>query len=270
MKNKGAVILIPRLRVAGSSLVARSKTVRIEKLRIPSVSKRSMLFLPIVILLLTTVAFAQDANSDGPAPVSVLSFKWSRDRRSIEYADTTPTTPAPAMIPANRNFERQRRINDPAGVRDPNADTLDGRSAELDRITQESRESKPRIDGFTYQVKIQNNSARIIKAVFWEYQFKENANPGNLSRRQFICRVSVKPERTKDLEIFTLTPPTGVISVGTLVKKPSSEFDESVIINRVEFEDGSVWQRKGWNFEDVKLTAKPASDARKLSACRGL
>jgi hypothetical protein len=265
------MILIPKLKVAGSSLVARSKTVLIRRSQPPSGSKRSILFLPIAILLLTPVAPAQNANSDGPAPVSVLSFKWSKDRRSIEYADTTgPTTPAPAMIPANRNFERQRRINDPAGVRDPNADTLDGRSAELDRITQESRESKPRIDGFTYQVRIQNNSARIIKAVFWEYQFKEKANPGNLSRRQFVCRVSVKPEKTKDLEIFTLNPPTGVISVGTLVNKPSSEFDESVIINRLEYEDGSVWQRKDWNFEDVKLTAKPASEARKLSACRGL
>jgi hypothetical protein len=227
-----------------------------------------LLLLPI---LLIPLSLNQDPIVDENAPVAVLSFKWSKDRRSIEYADTTgPTTPAPAMIPANKNFERQRRINDPAGVRDPNADTLDGRSAELDRITQESRESKPRIDGFTYQAKIQNNSARTIKSVFWEYQFKENANPGNLSRRQFVCRVSVKPEKTKDLEIFTLTAPTGVVSVGTLVKKPSTEFAESVIINRVEYEDGSVWQRKDWNFDDVKLTAKPGSDARKLSACRGL
>jgi hypothetical protein len=227
-----------------------------------------LLLLPI---LLIPLSLNQDPIVDENAPVAVLSFKWSKDRRSIEYADTTgPTTPAPAMIPANKTFERQRRINDPAGVRDPNADTLDGRSAELDRITQESRESKPRIDGFTYQVRIQNKSARTIKAVFWEYQFKENANPGNLSRRQFVCRVSVKPEKTKDLEIFTLNPPTSVVSVGTLVKKPSNEFEESVIINRLEYEDGSAWQRKDWNFEDVKLTAKPGSEARKLSACRGL
>jgi hypothetical protein len=227
-----------------------------------------LLLLPI---LLIPLSLDQDPIVDENAPVAVLSFKWFKDRRSAAVADTAgATTPAPAMIPANKNFERQRRINDPAGVRDPNADTIDGRSAALDRIVEESRETKPQVDGFTYQARIQNKSPKVVKAVFWEYQFKEKANAGNVSRRQFVCRVSVKPDKTKDLEIFTLSAPSGVVSVGSLARKTKNEFDESIIINRVEYEDGSVWQRKDWNFEDVKLTAKPASESKKLQTCRGL
>jgi len=114
----------------------------------------------------------------------------------MELIDTSgPSSPQPAMIPQNKNFERQKRVNDPAGMRDPNADTIDGRSAELDRITASARDSKPQTEGFTYQTKIQNNSAKPVTVVFWEYQFREKGNPTILSRRQFVCQANVKPDR---------------------------------------------------------------------------
>ena len=47
------------------------------------------------------------------------------------------------------------------------------------------------------------------------------------------------------------------------------QFEEAVLINRVEFADGTFWQRKDWNFDEVKLTAK-ARDTKNLPMCRGL
>ena len=189
----------------------------------------------------------------------------------MELVETSnPNSPQPAMIPQNKNFQRNARINDPAGVRDPNADTIDGRSAELDRITAEARQTKPQTDGFTYQTKVQNKSAKPVAIVFWEYQFREKGNPKILSRRQFVCQARLKPAKTRDLEIFTLAAPSSVVSVKTLSKKSEPTFDEAVIINRVEFEDGSNWQRKDWNYDDVKLTAKTTSNAKKQQTCRGL
>ena len=212
---------------------------------------------------------AQEASGD--TPIAVLSYRWSKERRAMELVETSAvTSPQPAMIPQNKNFQRNARINDPAGVRDPNADTLDGRSAELDRITATARETKPRTEGFTYQTKIQNNSAKPVAVVFWEYQFREKGNPTILSRRQFVCQAKMKPEKTRDLEIFTLAPPRSVVSVKALSKKSEPTFDEKVIINRVEYEDGSHWQRKDLNYDDVKLTAKSVSTAKKQQICRGL
>jgi hypothetical protein len=224
----------------------------------------------LLLLLFASPALAQDVSAD-ETPIAVLSYRWSKDRRAMDLIDTTrPDTPQPAMIPQNKNFQRNARINDPAGVRDPNADTLDGRSAELDRITAAARETKPQTEGFTYQTKVQNNSAKPVAIVFWEYQFREKGNPAILSRRQFVCQAKLKPAKARDFEIFTLAGPSSVISVKTLSKKSEPSFDEAVIINRVEFEDGSNWQRKEWNYDEVKLTAKTVSNAKKQQMCRGL
>lgn len=263
--------MISKLKVAGSIPVARSKTVfnPVSKAR-PGTLARTFLLLASA-LLVPSFAMAQDVSTDEPPPVTVLNFRWAKDRRPIENADTSQSSPpAPAMIAANKNFEKQRRVNDPAGVRDPNADTLDGRSAELDRIVAESRDTKPPVDGFTYQLKIQNNGAKAATAIFWEYQFRDKTAPTLVSRRQFVCLVKVKPEKMRELEIFTLTAPTGVVSVGTLGKKSEKPFEELALINRVEFDDGTAWQRKDWSYDEVKLTAKPPSDSKKLQMCRGL
>ena len=256
--------MIPKLKVAGSSPVTRSSAARITKLML-------MPLLSVLLLLLfASPTLAQDVSAD-ETPIAVLSYRWSRDRRAMELVDTSNrNSPQAAMIPQNKNFQRNARINDPAGVRDPNADTIDGRSAELDRITAEARQTKPQTDGFTYQTKVQNNSAKPVAVVFWEYQFREKGNPAILSRRQFVCLAKVKPAKTRDFEIFTLAAPSSVVNVKTLSKKSEPTFDEAVIINRVEFEDGSTWQRKDWNYDEVKLTAKPASNAKKQQTCRGL
>jgi hypothetical protein len=228
-----------------------------------------LLLLPI---LLVPFNLPQDPTVDGNSPVSVLSFRWFKDRQVVESTDTTVTAQRGlnAMDRNNRNLERNRRVNDTAG-RNPTDESIEARSAALERIVEESRETKaPRVEGFTYQAKIQNNSAKPVKIVFLEFQFTEKANPANVSRRQFVCHAKMKPEKRDDLQIFSLIAPGGVVSVGSLKKKTNDEFQETVLINRVEYDDGSVWQRKGWDFEAVKLTVKPVSNSNKLQPCRGL
>jgi hypothetical protein len=163
------------------------------------------------------------------------------------------------MIPANKYFERTRRANVPAGEIDPNEFTIDGRRAALDKAMQESRTPKAKsIDGFNYQVKIRNSGSKVIEVLFWEYQFKETANPSNVVRRQFLCGVNIKPEREKELQAFSLLGPSNVISVGSLAKQPGNLFIEKVVINRVEYADGTILQRKGWNFAEMMPAIKHA------------
>src|SRR5229473_1674550 len=103
---------------------------------------KTLLLLPL--LLIFGDSTQNPAPQDGSSPVVVVGFKWSRDRQPIDNAAAAPITPQPAPIAADKNFERQKRINASAGDRDPHADTLDARGAELDRIVQESREAPPR------------------------------------------------------------------------------------------------------------------------------
>src|SRR5436853_762598 len=131
---------------------------------------RTLLLLP---LLLTLSPSPQDPVVRESSPVVVLSFKWFKDRQPVENAVAGPQ---PAMTDANKNYERQRRVNSSAGERDPNADTLDNRSNEMEKIVQESRRAQP-IDGFIYQIRLNNGSAVPALTIFWEYQFIELANP---------------------------------------------------------------------------------------------
>jgi hypothetical protein len=213
------------------------------------------------VLLLLPVLLLFPALPQNPVPVdpsvSVIDQKWSQDRLSPEQVGSVVQPPAAAMIPQNKNFERNRRANAPPGERDPNGDTLDGRSAAMEKSVQESRAPRP-IEGYTYRVKLKNSSNKMIEVLFWEYQFKEPADATYLTRRQFLCGVSLKPEKEKELKGFSLSGPSDVVSVGNLKKDLHKAFEEKVVINRVEYADGSIWQRRDWKFEEVKLSYKRA------------
>jgi len=227
---------------------------------------KTLLLLPL--LLIFGDSIQNPAPVDGSSPVVVVSFKWFKDRQSIEKAVASTSSPQPALITADKNFEKQKRINASAGDRDPHADTLDARGAELDRIVQESRQAPP-VDGFVYSVKFKSASAKPIERIFWEYQFKEMANPANVTHRRFLCNIKIKPEQAKDLEIFSLGGPSDVISVKSLAKGSGNQFEEAVVINRVEYADGSFWQLKDWTFDVSKLVSKARADSQKISMCRG-
>lgn len=220
-------------------------------------------------MLLMPAALAQNPPAADESPVAIVSFKWFRDRQQAANAVGVSMPPAPAMIAANRNFEKQRRVNASAGERDPNADTLDGRGAEIDRIVQQSREPEP-VAGFTYLMRLRNSSTKPIQTVFWEYQFKEAANPTNVARRQFLCSVMIKPEKERELRVFSLSGPTSVVNVKSLAKGTADQFAGSVLINRVEYVDGTFWQRRGWDVNDLKLIPKARSDTRNMPVCRSL
>jgi hypothetical protein len=231
---------------------------------------RTLILLP---FLLMFVSPGQNSTlpEDGSSVV-VLGFKWTKSRQIIEKLDNAKPAPAAAMITANKNFQRNVRVNDPVGARDPNEDTIDGRSAALEKNVQQARASKAKpVDGFAYRAKIQNASKKVIEIVFWEYQFKETANPTNVTRRQFLCGVNIKPDKEKELQAFSLSGPSDVISVDSLANKSGNLFEEKVVINRVEYADGTIWQRKDWNFAEVRLTfARAVGTPWGSEMCRGL
>ena len=235
---------------------------------------KTLLLVPLVAIL--GFAFQQSKAPKQDSLITVLGFKWSRLHEAAKQPDpaqNAPATPAREMIPANKNFARNARINDPMGAKDPNEDTIDGRSAALEKIVQESRLPKAQaVDNYTYVAKIQNASSKAIEILFWEYEFIEQANPANITRRQFLCGVNIKPSKEKELQAFSLNGPSEVVSAGSLANASDKLFEEKVVINRVEYTDGSVWQRKDWNAAEIKLTYQRAiaTPWNPGEMCRGL
>ena len=110
------------------------------------------------------------------------------------------------------------------------------------------------MDGFAYRIKVQNHRPNAVEIVFWEYQFLDPANPDLVARRQFLCGVDIAAGKGKDLEGFSLSGPSDVVNVKTLADNAANPFKENVLINRVEYSDGSIWPRKGWNLAEVKAS----------------
>ncbi len=231
--------------------------------------KTLLLFLFLLLLLSPILCGAQ--SGDGSA-VSVISFKWARTRQTLEKLDPTGVSPQRLVFAGNKNFERNSRINAPVGSRDPYEDTVDGRAAALEKSVQQARAPQPKtIDGFEYRAKIQNTSQKVIQIVFWEYQFTEASNPAAQTRRQFLCAVNIKPDKDKELLAFSLSGPSDVISVASLGNKPANLFNEKVVINRLEYADGTIWQRKDWNFAEISAGFQRAlSTPWGAEMCRGL
>ncbi len=143
----------------------------------------------------------------------------------------------------------------------------------MEKIVQESRTPKTKsVDNFEYLVKVHNESKKVIEILFWEYQFIDRSNPANVTRRQFLCGVNIKPDKEKELQTFSLSGPSDVISVGKLANASDNVFQEMVVINRVEYNDGSTWQRKDWNPNEIKATYQRAvaTPWNPGEVCRGL
>ncbi len=126
----------------------------------------AFLFLPLFLILVVQTQNAappkETATSKDAPLVTVLSFRWSRIRKTIK-SESAIVTPAREMIADNKTYQRNARVNQPVGQRDPNEDTIDGRSAAIEKIVAESRTPPPKsLDTFAYEAKIQNGSRKAI------------------------------------------------------------------------------------------------------------
>jgi hypothetical protein len=215
-----------------------------------------LLFLP----LLLSLALVQSTSTSSSSSVEVLSQRWAPTRHTMENLDSGGNPgPASAMIPQNKNFAKNARMNDPAGVRDPNADTTDGRDAAIEKSVQESRSPKSKtVDGFAYRIKVRNLSKGNVEILFWEYQFIDPLNPTLLTRHQFLCGVDIHGGKDRELEGFSTTAPSSVVNAGTLDMQNKTSIQEKVVINRVEYSDGTIWQRPDWSLKEVTSTYERA------------
>ncbi|HEY8228348.1 MAG TPA: hypothetical protein VIG25_23990 [Pyrinomonadaceae bacterium] len=227
---------------------------------------RNMLLFTLALMFLTSLQTPESSS------LVVVSYKWVKTREVTEKTDATNTAPAREMIPQNKNFQRNVRVNDPVGTRDPNLDTIDGRRASIENSVQESRTPQPKpVEAFAYKIKIQNPTQQAVDILFWEYQFIDRANAQNITRRQFLCAANIKAGKEKEIQAFSVSGPSEVVSVDTLAKNSTNPFEEKVVINRVEYADGSIWQRKDWNFGEIRMSYRRAvSTPWGKEMCRGL
>ena len=234
---------------------------------------RSLFILPLVLLPLAVAQNQTLVVSQGKSDLAVLSHKWSKTREvTTSVVPNDFPAPAPSLADtARRNAERSERLTDTGGPRQPSGLSVDARAAALEKTSRDARTQQPKlVDGFSYRLRLKSESLKPIEIVFWEYQFIDAATPDIVTRRQFLCGLNLKPGKEKDVIAFSLAGPSRIVSVQTLANKIEKPPLERVLINRIEYADGTIWQRQDWSFAEIRLSYRNAIATPWTEMCRGL
>ncbi len=225
------------------------------------------------ILILSALAFSNQnaVVTSEKSSLALLEYKWSKVRYPAERIESFSTQPAKLESQGTRNYERNR-VNEPLGARDPYLDTVDGRSAAIEKNVQEARTRvRKAVDAYDYRIKVQNGSTQPADIVFWEYQFVDPANPALPTRRQFLCSIKIDPGKAKEIQAVSLSGPSEVVTLAGLSSDSAKPVQENAVINRVEYVDGKIWQRKDWKFAEIKLSyTRAVTTPWGKEMCRGL
>lgn len=173
--------------------------------------------------------------------LSVVKYSWSKERVGWER------DPFSGPI---ENFDEMRvRARNEKRILDAKKG---GNSAEVNKLERDARSDQALISeihkntparyGFVYKTSIRNNGTKTIKVIDWDYVFYDVTNQTELGRRQFSSLEKIEPGKTKELKFFIKGPPTRTISVNALNKNERINLGEAILVVRVEYEDGSVWQ----------------------------
>jgi hypothetical protein len=204
---------------------------------------------PLIVLLLfvavaATVAHAQTPADAPPAPpdLQVVKFGWSKERLGWERDPFGgPIENFDEMRVRARN---EKRIDDAKRGGSPEVDRIKRESkADSANLEQRRRESHPQRYGFMYKVSIKNTGAKAVKALDWDHVFFNPETKTETGRHQFTSDEKIAPGKQKEFTVFAPFPPAQTISVYELNKRERATIGETVIIVRVLYADGSVWQR---------------------------
>jgi hypothetical protein len=201
-----------------------------------------VLVLMLCVLCGGVVAGAQSAHGSNDSPgVAVVKYSWSKER--INWQQDPFSGPIENFDEMRVRSRNEKRIADAK---------RGGIGAEITKAQQDARtdaaltaqihRNKPRRYQFLYTVQVRNNGAKMIKAIDWDYVFFDLTNQSELGRRQFRTEEKIAPGKSKELRFFLGTPPTQTVSIHSLVKNERANLGEQVVIVRVEYLDGSVWQ----------------------------
>jgi hypothetical protein len=95
---------------------------------------------------------------------------------------------------------------------------------------------------YTYEIKVKNTGEKAIQTFIWDYVFLEPGTEQELGRLRFESKTNIAPGKTRHLVMRTVSPPTGSISAKNAGKKIGEQYSEHVVIQSIQFADGSAWQ----------------------------
>lgn len=205
--------------------------------------------------MLTSLLFVNQVTAQNTARVEVIKFNWSMYDRKQETENSSLLSTGIFNRPDSNNRTGEK--------------TVEERSWDLTKIERAAvREaSAPSGNIFVYELKVKNLDGKAIKSFIWEYQAAKQTAPQNVFSRQFVCVEKIKPGDSKKLRIVSHLPPLNVVSAAAAHDKSERSYAVDIVINRVEYDDGTVWQRSGWVDSKLAPNAPEIAEILKNNDC---
>ena len=175
-----------------------------------------------------------------PPDLVVLKYSWAKERlnwQSDPFAGAVEN-----FDDVRRRGADQRRIERARGT---------GNTAEAAKVDREmraeqvikARPTAPPRYAFRYKISVRNDGRKAIREIDWDYVFTDAATGEVLGRREFTGVEKIAPGKEKEMYFLTPSPPAQRISLQSLNKRERDGMSEQVVVVRILYEDGTVWQR---------------------------
>jgi|SRR5215208_3108071 len=178
---------------------------------------------------------AQEADS----PLVVIKFSWDKER-------IRPFPSMATLASQDELIQQSRREQQLATARNAQAkgtaSRLESQNVNHQEAKVQAQQTELPRDGYRYKVTLRNEGIKTIKSIDWDYYFVDPVTNQELARHQFTSEETIKPGKSKEVTVLYLKPPVKTVDAHTLRKKEGASFAGRVIIARLQFSDGSVWQ----------------------------
>ena len=195
--------------------------------------------LALLLFLGAGIASAQDLKTTAEAPgLSVVEKSWRGQVRNpaLEEDPLRANEEQREIERASRQTQRENAIRESLGLPQVPLPATPSTSNEP------HAPNRPYVL-YTYQAKVRNTGTKEVRKLVWEYVFFEPGTQKEVGRRRNENRVNIRPGKTVSVWVRSLSPPTDTISVTQTNKKMRDQYTEQVVIQKVEFADGTVWLR---------------------------
>jgi hypothetical protein len=190
-----------------------------------------------LVILCTTGSIA--VLSQEAPEIEILNFSWTKER----------IRQRPSMLPLASSGELIRQSRNEAQLAAARNSANKGTASKLEtqinndeQAAAKARQTEPPSDGYRYVVKLRNNGNKAIKSIDWDYLFLDPDTTAVVSRHQFTSDDTIKPGKSKEIGVLYFIPPVKTVSAKMLGKKKPPNFKEQVVLVRIQYSDGSVWQ----------------------------
>ena len=197
------------------------------------------LFLALASTILAATLQAQINTQEAPNLI-VLKFNCGKYENSGHMIRSVQEPDPPMNEPIVINQERRNEPQEVKNRRDMLERRAEMRTTEINAAL--SRQPKSTL--YFYRLEVKNTSAKGVKSFAWQYQQADSPEPFD---RQFFCVVNAKPNDSKQFELFSPLAPSRVVDASEAVDKSEKHAKGKVVINKIEYMDGAIWQRSGWN-----------------------